>query len=188
MYLPLQQRPSALLTALVKSSQPELVAATVRETMRSVDRDLPLQNVSLMDRRVARTTDQAKFYTLVLGTFAFTAVALAIVGVYGLVAYFVGQRTHEIGVHIALGATATQIVRLVVRTGLVPVAVGLAAGLGLSALATRAMRDFLFQTSPLDPVSFAAGAAVVITAALAACYLPALRAASVDPCSALRAE
>jgi predicted permease len=188
MYLPIQQRSSALLTALVKSSQPELTAAAVREHMRRVDRDLPLQNVSMMDRRVARTTDQAKFYTLVLGTFAFAAVALAIVGVYGLVAYFVGQRTHEIGVHIALGATATHIARLVVRTGLLPVAVGLAAGLGLSVLATKALRDFLFHTSPLDPASFAAGAAVVITAALAACYLPARRAARVDPCSALRAE
>jgi ABC-type antimicrobial peptide transport system permease subunit len=156
--------------------------------MRSVDRDLPLQNVNMMDRRVARTTDQAKFYTLVLGTFAFAAVALAIVGVYGLVAYFVGQRTHEIGVHIALGATATHIARLVVRTGLVPVALGLAAGAGLSALATRAMRDFLFNVSPLDPTFFITGVAVVLTAALVACYLPARRAAKVDPCAALRAE
>jgi putative ABC transport system permease protein len=188
LYLPIQQSPSALLTALVKSAQPDLAAASVHERMRTVDVDLPLQNVNMMDRRVARTTDQAKFYTLVLGTFAFAAVALAIVGVYGLVAYFVGQRTHDIGVHIALGATATHIARLVVRTGLLPVTVGLIAGLALSAVATKAMRDFLFQVSPLDPTSFAAGAAVVLTAALAACYLPARRAARVDPCTALRAE
>jgi predicted permease len=188
LYLPVQQRPSALLTALIKSSQPDLAAAIVRERMRTVDTDLPLQNVNTMDRRVARTTDQAKYYTLVLGTFAFAAVALAIVGVSGLVAYFVGQRTHDIGIHIALGATAKHIATLVISTGLIPVAIGLAGGLGLSLLATRTMREFLFNVSPLDPTFFAAAAAVVLTAALAACYLPARRAARVDPSTALRAE
>jgi putative ABC transport system permease protein len=189
LYLPAEQRTSAFMTFLVKSHRdPIALASAIRTRVSNVDPDLPLQNMTTMEQRVERTTAQARFYTLALGTFAVVAAMLAMVGVYGLVAYFVGQHLHDLGIHVALGATSRHVVSLVLGTGLRPVAVGLLAGLGAALVLTRTMRELLFEVSPTDPGLLAAAAAVLLLAAFCACVLPARRAADIDPACALRAE
>jgi ABC-type antimicrobial peptide transport system permease subunit len=123
--------------------------------------------------------------TAVLGL---VGLLLAAVGLYGIVAYLVGQRTREIGVRVALGAGRRDVLRLVVGDGMRPVAVGMAIGLLLAAGATRLLTSFLFGVSPLDAFTFVVGAAILAAVALAASYLPARRAAATDPVRALRAE
>jgi putative ABC transport system permease protein len=115
-------------------------------------------------------------------------VALASVGIYGILAYLVTQRTREIGIRMALGARAADVLRLVLREGMAPVALGGVAGMLAAVLATRALRSMLFGVTPLDPISFAAAPALLATVALLACYLPARRATRVDPLVALREE
>jgi ABC-type antimicrobial peptide transport system permease subunit len=127
----------------------------------------------------------AALVTAVLG---FVGLLLAAVGLYGIVAYLVGQRTREIGVRLALGANRGDVLRLVVGEGMRPVAVGMAIGLLLALGATRLLESYLFGVSPLDAVTFVGGAAMLAAVALTASYLPARRAAMTDPVRALRAE
>src|SRR5204863_9869439 len=116
------------------------------------------------------------------------ALALASLGIYGVLAYLVTQRTREIGIRMALGARAADVVRLLLREGMTPVALGGLAGMMAALAGTRAIRTMLFGVTPLDPVSFAAAPALLATVALLACYLPARRATRVDPLVALRDE
>jgi ABC-type antimicrobial peptide transport system permease subunit len=124
----------------------------------------------------------------VLVTFAIVALALASVGLYGVLSYAVSQRRRELGVRAALGATRSDLVMLVVREGSVVTAAGLALGLAAAAALTRAMQSLLFGVTALDPWSFAAAPALLMPIALAACLLPAHRAAGIDPAEALRTE
>ncbi len=113
---------------------------------------------------------------------------LAIIGVYGVISYAANQRTHEIGVRMALGAQRGNVLRMVLQQGLVLVSIGLVAGLGISIAVTRFMRDLLFQIGAMDPVTFIGVSLILITVAMIACYVPARRATKVDPLIALRYE
>jgi putative ABC transport system permease protein len=125
---------------------------------------------------------------MVLGAFAGTALLLAVAGLYGVMSYSVARRTGELGTRIALGATPGNVLRLVLRQGLVTALIGVAIGIGGAIVLTRTLRSFLFGLSPTDPVTFGAVVFVLILVALLACYIPARRAAKVDPMAALRYE
>jgi predicted permease len=164
-----------------KSRLPE-----IRQAVASVNRNLPIANVRTLDEVVAQSMAQTSFTLVMLGISAIVALVLGIVGIYGVVAYIVAQRTREIGVRLALGATRTDIRRLVVRQGAVYAGVGTTLGLLAAVGLTRLMEALLFGVSAADPASYAAGAAVVAGVTVIASWLPAVRAASLDPNEALR--
>ncbi len=141
-----------------------------------------------MDGIVADSLGERRFSMVLLGTFAALALAMSCIGIYGVIAFLAGQRTHEIGIRLALGAEQRDVLRMVLAKGaklaLVGVAIGVVAAFGL----TRLMANMLFGVSAHDPLSFAGVAGLLILVALAACYIPARRAAKVDPVVALRNE
>jgi len=141
-----------------------------------------------LSQRVAESVSQPRFATAVLGAFAIVALALASVGLYGVLSYNVSQRRRELSVRAALGAAKSDLVRLVIREGLGATATGLALGLVTAAGLTRLMQSVLFGVGPLDLVAFAAAPFILIPIAVVACLLPAARAARTDPIEALRAE
>jgi putative ABC transport system permease protein len=167
---------------------PMALVGPIREAVRSLDRDLVLDDVTTMEALVDTALGGARFGMQLLSGFALTALALAALGTYGVVAYMVGRRTREIGVRMALGARARSVMGLVLREGMGPVLVGLAAGIAGSFALARALAGLLFGVPPHDLAAPAAAAALLGLAALAACLVPARRAAAVDPAAALRDE
>src|SRR5262249_22003030 len=141
-----------------------------------------------MEESLAANVAAPRFRTLLLGIFAAVAVCLAMAGVYGVMAYVVSQRSNEIGLRMALGATSRDVLRLVLGQGMALAVVGLVIGLAGAAAATRILTNLLFQVKPSDPLTYVAVAAVLGLVALTACYIPALRATRVDPLVALRQE
>ena len=141
-----------------------------------------------MDRLVASSIARPRFYAVLLGVFAGVACALAAIGVYGVLAYDVIQRTHEIGIRMALGAQRSQVMGLVLRKGVMLTAVGIAIGLAAAAATTRVLQGMLYGLSPLDPQTFVAVSLLFGLVAIAAAYVPARRATGVDPMVALRTE
>jgi ABC-type antimicrobial peptide transport system permease subunit len=141
-----------------------------------------------MQQAVDAATSRRRFQTMLLTIFAITSLVLALIGLYGLLAYSVRQRVAEIGVRIALGASRARVVGMVVRQGLRLVLIGLALGLAAAFLLVRFLADVLYDVSPYDPWTFAAAPALVLLAALIACSAPAWRAAHIDPIEALRSE
>jgi ABC-type antimicrobial peptide transport system permease subunit len=139
---------------------------------------------SLVDRSVA----DRKFLMALMGIFAGLALVLTIVGLYGVITYLVNQRTQEIGIRMALGAQARQILTMVLKQGMLLVLSGVALGLGASWLLTRLITRLLFQVSATDPIAFIGISSLLVVVALLACYLPARRATKVDPLQALRYE
>jgi putative ABC transport system permease protein len=137
---------------------------------------------------VAESISRSRFLTALLGAFAAFALLLAAIGVYGVMAYSVSQRTQEIGMRMALGARAANVVRMVMGQGIAVVAIGLFTGFAASLALTRLMEKLLFNVQPLDPVAFAAAPLILAAAALSALYLPARRATRIDPVRALRYE
>ena len=164
------------------------IAPALRAQLWGVDRDLPIRTMSSMQELLSASTAEPRFQTRVLATFSAVAFLLAIVGIYGVMAYGVTQRTQEIGIRVAIGAQRGHIVRMVLWRSAVLVAGGLAAGLAGAWAATRVLKDLLFEVAPADPATFAAVSGLLATVALVACYIPARRAASVDPLVALRYE
>ncbi len=169
-------------------SDPLSLVAAARRTVQAVDPDLPVFDVATMEQLVYRSASGPRFNTALLGIFAALALILATVGVYGVMSYAVLQRTHEIGVRMALGAEASDIIRQVVRQGMLLAAGGIATGIAGAWVVTRFLSSLLFGIRPTDPVTFALIPLVVVAAALLACFLPARRAARVDPMVALRYE
>ena len=165
----------------------ELVS-TVRRDVARVDPDQPISDVRTMAERIDRSLIGRRFNATLLALFAALALTLAAVGIYGLVAYAVTERTHEIGVRIALGATRTDVVAMVLRQGMVLAVIGAAIGVAASLGVVRLLSGLLFGVSPADPATFAAIPLLLLLVALAACVIPARRATRVDPMSALRAE
>jgi putative ABC transport system permease protein len=147
-----------------------------------------MSDVATMEEIVAESVAARRFSLLLLSAFAGVALLLAAIGIYGVLSYTVGQRTKEIGVRMAMGAPRAHVLRLVVGEGLALVAVGLAIGVVLTFGVTSAIRGLLYQVQPHDPATLAAVGAALVAVALTASYLPARRAASVDPVTALRAE
>ncbi|HEV3469892.1 MAG TPA: ABC transporter permease [Pyrinomonadaceae bacterium] len=181
--------PSSAMTLVVRSANdPRQVVSAIRAEVRAMDRDLPVYRVQTMGEVVAASISRTRFTMLLLALFAGLALLLASVGVYGVMSYGVGQRTHEIGVRKALGAQPRDITGLFVRQGFVLALAGVGLGL-LGALAlTRAMRGLLYGVTASDPLTFMSVPLLLMATALLACYLPARRATRVDPMTALRYE
>jgi putative ABC transport system permease protein len=170
------------------ASDPAAMASAVRQQVAAIDKDQPVSAIRTMTDVLSESVAQQRFRTMLLAAFAAVALLLAAVGIYGVISYSVTQRTHEIGVRMALGAQRRDVVRLVVRGGLALTLLGVCLGLAGSFALTRVMSGLLFGVSATDPVTFAAITALLTAVALLACYLPARRATRVDPMVALRYE
>ena len=168
--------------------EPLSLAQSVRGQIAALDKDQPVFNVRTMEQALARSVAARRFSTILLSVFAALALVLAAVGIYGVISYSVAQRTREVGIRMALGAQTTDVLKLVVRDGLKLVVIGVAIGLAGAFMLTRLMSTLLFGVTPTDIVTYATVALALIGVALAACYIPARRAAKVDPLVALRFE
>jgi len=189
-YLPFEQHPvTATSLALVARTvtEPMNVANTFREIIRSVNGDVPVR-MGTMNDALSISVATPRFRTLLIGVFAFFALALAIAGVYGVMAYAVSRRTSEIGVRMAMGAASSDILRLVMAQGLRLALTGIAIGCALAYALAQLLRGMLFAVAPADPVVFVAVPLALLATVAAATAVPALRAARVDPMQALRAE
>jgi putative ABC transport system permease protein len=188
-YTPLLQVPVANTYIAVRTpGNPTQLAGAVREAIRSVDKDLPVFRVTAVEQMVSDSLAQRRISTILLGIFAFAAIALAAIGLYGLMSYSVTQRTHEIGIRMAIGASRTSVIRMVIGHGLLLAGIGVALGLIGAFALTRVMNTLLFGVSATDPATFAVVSLLLLAAALAAAWIPARRATRVDPIIALRYE
>jgi len=188
-YLPFAQMPIGGSSLAIRSAgRPENITGAVRAQLRELDPDLPLTQVRPMTEVVARSVWQPRLYTALFGVFAAVALILATVGIYGVMSYAVTQRTREIGLRMALGAQKQDVLKLVVGHGVLITAIGIGAGLAAAIGLTRLMSSLLFGVSATDPITFAAVSVVLAGVALGACFVPAMRAAKVDPMVALRYE
>ncbi len=163
-------------------------APAVKSAVWSLDRNLPISEVLTMDRVVAEATAEPRFETMLLGSFASVALALAAVGIYGVLSYAVSRRTHEIGIRMSLGAGRPDVLRMVVRQGMTLVAGGTLFGAAGALMLSRLMAKLLYGVKATDPLTFLCGAALLAMVALLAAAVPAWRAARIDPVSALRSE
>ena len=168
------------------AGNPESSLPAVRRKIHAIDPELPLSAVRTMDQWLSSNAAQPRLNAVLLAIFAAVALLIAAIGIYGVLAYSVTQRTREIGVRMALGAQRGNVVSLVVREGMLVAIAGIGAGLAASAALSRILATLLFGVRPRDPGTFALVAALLAVIALAACLLPARRAARVDPMVALR--
>jgi ABC-type antimicrobial peptide transport system permease subunit len=188
-YSTIRQRMQNPLTYVVRSTLDDAnVVAAARREVQAVDRDLALTSVAPMRAVVDESMGDHRFRTVLLAAFAMVAVLLAALGIYGVLAYFVSQRSRELGIRLALGARPLALFGMVVRQGMRPVAAGAALGLAGAVAITTVMQSLLFGVNPVDPATYAVAAATLAVIALAACAIPAMRATRVDPLVALRDE
>jgi len=164
------------------------LTAAVRRTVAGLDHDLPVAQLRLVSEMVDTLLARPRFAVTLVSGFSVIALLIAAVGLYAMITYRVIQQTRDMGIRLALGATPANVLRKVLRDGMVIVGGGLALGIGGSLLLTRLLRSLLYETSSQDPVALAAVALVLALVGLVACWLPARRAARVDPMIALRAE
>jgi predicted permease len=174
--------------ALRSSLPPEQMENTLRATVRSIDPLLPLTQVQTMEQAVSQSEAPRRFNTVLIGSFAFAAVLLAVLGIYSVISFSVASRVQEMAIRMALGSQRGSIVRLVLQSGAKLAVVGCVIGLGGAVAASRLLRSLLFGVSPFDPLVLSVAAVGVLLLAVAASGLPALRAASIDPMRALRGE
>jgi len=176
-------------TFIVRTSQePHTLAPAVRDVVRKLDRNLPLSSIKTMDDLVAESLDTRRFPTILLSLFGAMALMIAAVGVYGVISCSVAQRTHEIGIRVALGASRGQILQMVLTQGLRLAIYGVVIGLIASHWLSGLLRDFLYGVTPSDPVTLFTVTVALLAVAFAACWIPARRAMRVDPLVALRYE
>src|SRR5581483_6031983 len=176
-------------TVVVRTTvEPMSLSQSVREAIWKVDKDQPVWKIRSEEFLLSRNVADKRFLMLLMGIFAGLALTITAVGLYGVVSYTVGQRTQEIGIRMALGARAGDILKMILRQGMGMVLIGVAVGLAASLALTRLMASLLYGTSATDPLAFAAIALLLAGVALLACYVPARRATRVDPMIALRYE
>jgi putative ABC transport system permease protein len=189
-YFPYLQVTSPRMSIVVRTttSNPLSLIAAMKSQMQTIDKDLPLDNAKTMQQLLAESTSGRRFNMLLLAVFAGVALVLAIVGIYGVMSYAVSQRTQEIGIRMALGARAVDVLKLVVKNGMSLALIGVAIGLAGSFALTRLLASLLFQVTPTDRTTFAGVAVCLIVVAFLACFIPARRATKVDPLVALRNE
>jgi len=187
-YLPHAQITVNSMALAVRAANPENLAPAIRGQVKAVDPDQPVIDVRTMTEVISRSVWQPRLYAILFGVFAAVAFALASVGVYGVMAYSVSERTREIGIRVALGAQRRDVLKLVVAQGMKLTLIGAGIGLAAALALTRLMQSLLFEVSPTDPLTFAGLAALLTVVTLLACYLPARRATKVDPMVALRCE
>jgi putative ABC transport system permease protein len=167
---------------------PEHLGEAVRREVESIDLNVPVHSVSSMDQIIARSVADRRFALQLLAVFAAVALLLAAIGIYGVMSYSFSQRTHEVGIRVALGAQRFDILRMAVGEGMRIVMIGVAAGLLGAAIMTRLFRSMLFDVPTTDPITFLSVSAILAAVALFSCYIPARRATRVDPLVALRQE
>jgi putative ABC transport system permease protein len=188
-YLPFAQLPWTSMNLVVSTAgNPAAFVAPVRARVLAVDRDQPVTGVQTMDDLLATAAAQPRYATSLLGALAALALLLAVVGIYGAIAYSVAERTGEMGVRMALGAARTDILQMVLRQGLMMASIGIAIGLAASLAMTQLLSGLLYKVSVRDPLAFSVGAILFASIAALASYIPARRATHVDPMTALRYE
>jgi putative ABC transport system permease protein len=165
-----------------------LLAEPIRKAILEVDGDQPVSNVRTLEQDIGRSVTARRQTLTLLGLFAVVALGLAALGLYGVLAHAVALRRHEIGIRMALGAQRSDVLRLVLRHGLGLTLLGIAIGLAGAFALTRVLRNHLYEVGPVDPITFAAVALLLVMVALLACLIPARRGANVDPMEALRNE
>jgi putative ABC transport system permease protein len=195
-YIPYRQRPpSDFLTLVVRAASGQnnpaglsSLASVIRNHVSAIDPNEPINQVVVMDQFLSNSLAWRRFQMLLLGVFAAVALLIATVGIYGVISYAVSQRTQEIGIRMALGAQASDVLRMVIWRGISLTLIGVALGLAAAFALTRVMKNLLFEVSATDPATFALIALFVVGVALIASYIPARRATKVDPLQALRQE
>lgn len=189
-YVSLLQVPTTSMSLVVRTANedPGLVIAPIREAVAKIDKDIPLADIRTMSELVSESVASRRFNMMLLGLFAAVALLLAAIGIFGVISHSVTQRTHEVGIRIALGAQTGNVLRLIVGQGMMLVVTGVGVGLLGSLAVTRVMTSLLYGVSTTDPFVFAGVALLLALVALLACFIPALRATKVDPIIALRYE
>jgi predicted permease len=195
-YFPISQIPDQFMSLLARGAQfvvrtqgsPGIAMGPIRQALEKVNSEIVLFDTDTMDSIISHSLAARRFSMILLGIFAALALALSCVGIYGVISCLVGQRTHEIGIRMALGGQRSDVLRLILGRGAKMAVIGVAVGIASSLALTRLMASLLFGVSAYDPLTFLAVAGLLILVALAACYIPARRAMSVDPLIALRYE
>lgn len=167
---------------------PQEIASAVRATLRTIDPNLALADIHTMGELISKTRARRRFQTTLVTVFAGSALLLALIGLYGLVSYSVKQRTAEIGVRMALGASRKQVITMILGSSMKLVIAGLVVGLAGALALTRILSSFLYNVRPIDPLTFVAVPALLLLVTIAACAIPGWRAAEVDPIQALRCD
>jgi putative ABC transport system permease protein len=188
-YWPTPELTYQFMTIVIRTKgEPTSVAAGARDIIQKLDSEQPVADVRTMESLLSTSIARARFSALLLGVFAAVALVLSGVGIYGVISYTVAQRGHEIGVRMALGAQAMDVIKLVLRNGMMLALLGVVLGIAGAFALTRLMTTLLFGVSPTDAVTFGVVSLLLLLVALLACYIPARRATRVDPLVALRYE
>ena len=189
MYMALAQNPRPVMEIAIRTAgDPEGLIAPVRELIIEKDQNALFANPAVMSTIVDESLADYRIITSSLGLFSLIALLLTAIGLYGVLAYYVSQRTNEIGIRKALGATENELIGMIVKRGLLLVGVGLVVGVGFAFLGTRPLRDLVFGVELVDTASYLGAAVALLLITLLACFLPAFRASRVDPIEALRTD
>jgi putative ABC transport system permease protein len=189
LYFSAQQDLWPAMSLVIRSTiEPSSLSASVRQAVNETDRSVPVADVKTMDHVVSESITQPRFNLFLLGLFGAVAMVLSAAGIYGVTAYTVTQRTHELGIRIALGAQVGDVLKMILGQGMAVIGVGLVVGLAAAFALTRLLRTLLFGVGENDPLTFVAITVILVLVALIACYIPARRATKVDPLTSLRAE
>jgi putative ABC transport system permease protein len=186
-YYPFSQAPFLRFTVAVRySGTPAAALAALRAAVRDMDPNQPLGKAATMDELISQSNAPRRFPLVLFSAFGLVAMGIAAAGIYGVVSHSVSRRTQELGIRMALGATAGSLLRMILRQALLPVAIGAAGGLGLAVAATRYLENMLFGVRPTDPPTLAAACLALLVVAAAASLGPSVRACRTDPVEALR--